>query len=228
MVVTTSRGGKLRGELVQAEPTLDTGIELPAQSWRRLACDALILAAVLATTSQPLGHRAGLPGWSRSGSAAGPDPAGTEHCCAPPCCQVPLQRGVQGPITSSTGGDGWTNRTQQTFLACFCLPLANHRLIHPHLEMASLKNQPRRAPSQLHPLPQGLGSPPGDRPPPTPPGGITPIQERHPRQPLRRPNGGQPSGTTRTPLLIPGYIECGAKPLVSGNVPLVLQSRRLG
>ena len=53
MVVSTSLE-RLRGELVEAEPTLDSGIELPVESVRRLACDAMVLAAVLATTSQPL------------------------------------------------------------------------------------------------------------------------------------------------------------------------------
>jgi hypothetical protein len=44
----------LEGQVSDTDPTLDTGVRLPVESLRRLACDAMILPAVLASTSQPL------------------------------------------------------------------------------------------------------------------------------------------------------------------------------
>ena len=119
VVVSTSLE-KLRGELVEAEPTLDSGIELPVESVRRLACNTMVLAAVLATTSQPLDI----------GRASRLVPVGIRRALIlrDKRSPSPAAKSPQAGVTHITWCTGqMVDRPRWTICAC---STAHHRLIH--------------------------------------------------------------------------------------------------
>ena len=111
----------LQAQLSDTNPTLETGIEIPVERLRRMACDAVILAAVLASTGQPLDI----------GRASRTVPLGMrralilrdEHCAFPGCEVPPAWCQAHHVIFWADGGP-----TALSNLVLLCGH--HHRLIH--------------------------------------------------------------------------------------------------
>jgi hypothetical protein len=120
-VVVTTTLESLRGEHSEVAPTLDTGVEVPVERLRRMACDALIVAAVLGAESQPLDI----------GRASRTVPAGMRRAlvirdggCAFPGC------GVKAAWTHAHHIAHWADGGATALSNLVLLCPHHHRLIH--------------------------------------------------------------------------------------------------
>jgi hypothetical protein len=112
---------QLTAKISETSPTLETGTEIPVESLRRLACDAMVLAAVLATTSQPLDI----------GRASRTVPLGMrraliardQHCAFPGCVVAPAWCHAHHVIF-------WSNFGPTALSNLVLLCGHHHRLIH--------------------------------------------------------------------------------------------------
>jgi hypothetical protein len=112
---------QLQAKLTEASPTLETGTEIPVSSLRRMACDAMVLAAVLSSSSQPLDI----------GRASRTVPLGMrraliardKHCAFPGCGVAPAWCHAHHIVFWADGGP-----TSLPNLVLLCGQ--HHRLIH--------------------------------------------------------------------------------------------------